>query len=117
MQKNDQILTLMLVGALAAAGVAYYFDNRKPSAAGQSDGGVDVESNIGSREVPYHSRGGHYGAFGTMPTYWEKHRLVYPRTPCQNLQLLTNGGIALNRPAYDPMDREWFADPPAESML
>lgn len=117
MTKDDQILTWMLVGAFLAVGVAYLMANREPEAAGQSDGGVDIESNVGLRSVPWFARHGHYGAYGTIPAEWEPHRMSYPRTPCQNLQCLTNGGMALNRPWFEPGARDWFADPPAESML
>lgn len=115
MKKDDQIFVLGAVGVLAV--IAYVMWARQPAAAGTSDGGYDVESNIGARLVPYHSRGGHYGAFDTVPLYWEKHRMVFPTTVCQNLQLLTNGGMALNRPAFSKDSEQWFADPPAEAMM
>jgi hypothetical protein len=114
-KKEDQVFILGGLGVVAAIG--YILWKQQPAAAGQADGGFDVESKVGARLVPYHARGGHYGAFGTMPTYWEPHRLVFPTTVCQNLQKLTNGGQALNQPAYGKNNAGWFIDPPAEAMM
>ena len=117
MNKNDQILTGMLVGALLVAGLTYMYAHRAPSSAGQNDGGIDVEAQIGARTMPYFARGGHYGLLDSVPLEWERHRLVYPRRPCANLESLLKGDLSLDRPAYDPADRYWFSDPPTESML
>jgi hypothetical protein len=88
------------------------------SAARQSDGGMDVEEKTGAR-VPYYSRNGHYAEFGRwfLPIEWESHRLTYPRKPCPLLSGLQSGDLSINKPAFDPDQRAWFSEPPAESLF
>jgi hypothetical protein len=89
-----------------------------PEAAGQSDGGFDVEEKIGAR-VPFYSRNGHYAEFGigNLPIYWEKHRLCYPRTPSPLLSGLLCGDMSMRRPHLDADKMAWFAEPPAEQIM
>jgi hypothetical protein len=113
MTKEDQIVTLGAIGILAAIGWLVY-QNRV--GVPLSIAGASVEDQIGAR-VPFYSRDGHYGAFGTMPTYWENHRLVYPREPCPLLAAHLRGDMNMRRPAFDADNCAWFTDPPPESVI
>lgn len=116
MDKNDKIFVLGGVGILAAI-VFITFVRPKVSTTNTSDGGYDVESQIGAR-VPHYSRNGHYGAYGILcPLEWEKHRMAYPRRPVPWLQTLMETDLPKNHPAYPKEDVGWFENPPAEQYV
>lgn len=113
MDKNDRIL---VCGALGIGLVIAYLYWQNQVGDTREISGQNVEDAIGAR-MPYFARGGHYGAFSMVPEFWEKHRLVYPRRPCANMEGLLQGDMNLRAPNFDADDCAWFSDPPSESVF